>query len=328
MDTISVVRRTALGLTGAMAALALMLSQAHAGVAVHGADETLSRFCRQEAGKLWFVLPSGSRYELVTSTADPAIANPGDGQFHPFDDTEVSRALSEVRYPLGSIAVDVFVLPYPRREVLQSAAGPGVIVLAPGVRPIAAEVQPSVVAHELGHVVHRALMPDADLETWSRYRSMRGIADETVFHPAAIHANRPNEIFAEDFRALFGGSLANYSGTIENSALTPPGQVAGLDDFMVGLSVQPLASGGILRAVPNPSRDALRVEWAGADPSPVEVFDASGRRIRTVPAVAHNGGWTAAWDGRDEGGRRVPPAICYARVRGSRAAPITVVRVR
>jgi hypothetical protein len=36
------------------------------------------------------------------------------------------------------------------------------------------------------------------------------------------HAQRPREIFAEDFRYLFGSDEAVFSGGIENDELSPP----------------------------------------------------------------------------------------------------------
>src|SRR5262245_4553 len=203
------------------------------GLVIHDAAETLSEWCdRDSLGRLWLELPGGARFELVTSTSDPAIANPGDGFFHPFDAAEIHAAVGSTRFPMSTIHADIFVLPYPRRQGLESAAGPGLVLLAPGVRPLSREQQHSELVHELGHVVHHALLPDTDLEGWSAYRSIRGITDETIYAATAVHADRPHEIFAEDFRALFGDALATYSGTIENASLSPPEQVAGLQDFM------------------------------------------------------------------------------------------------
>ena len=327
----SIIHCAGIGVAGSVAALSLMIAKAHGSVVVHGASEVLNSFCRQEDGRLWLLLPTGARHELITSTWDPAIANPGDGRFHPFDEAEVSRALDQVSYPLGSIRVDVYLLPYPRRDVLESAAGPGIVLLAPGVLDLAPEVQHATVTHEFGHVVHRALMPDSDLERWARYRQLRGLIDETVFHPAAPHANRPHEIFAEDFRALFGGAPANYSGTIENPSLALPGQVPGLRDFMLGVAAGaagPAVVAGTLRADPSPGGDLVRFGWRGVDAAPVELFDVSGRRVRTLWPNGSDGVWAATWDGRDDQGRPLPSAIWFARVRGSNAPPIRVARLR
>src|SRR5436309_4522093 len=179
---------------------------------IHDAASTLRDYCSTSTdGRLWFTLPDGPSFELVTSTQDPAILNPGDGAFHPFDVAEVQAALSSVRFPLGTIGAEVFILPYPRRVQIESAAGRGVILLSPGVRPLSTEHQHAEFVHELGHVVQYALMPDGD-PRWSEYRSLRAIGDASRYSALSAHADRPHEIFAEDFRALFGGATANYSG--------------------------------------------------------------------------------------------------------------------
>ena len=67
-------------------ALSATISSRAPGIVIHDADETLARYCRFEDGLLWLVLPSGSRFELVTSTADPSITKPGDGSFHSVSD--------------------------------------------------------------------------------------------------------------------------------------------------------------------------------------------------------------------------------------------------
>src|SRR5262245_40734798 len=129
-----------------------------AGLVIHDATETVRDYCRFEDGKLWLVLPGGSRWELVTSTADPLIPNPGDGTFHPFDEHELQAALGELSYPVHGLSAEVFILPYPRRASLESAAGPGLILLSPGVRALSPEHQHSEFVHELGHVVQLELL--------------------------------------------------------------------------------------------------------------------------------------------------------------------------
>src|SRR5215471_3377501 len=202
-----------------------------AGLLIHDAGETLRDYCRSEGGRLYLELPGGSRWELITSTTDPAITNPGDGSFHSFERSEVNAALAEVRFPLHQVSAEVFILPYPRRLSLESAAGPGLILLTPGVRPLSREHQHSEFVHELGHVVQYALFPDADTKGWSAYAHMRGI-DAARFNASAAHADRPHEIWAEDFRALFGGASATSNGTIENATISYPTLVQGLESFM------------------------------------------------------------------------------------------------
>lgn len=287
------------------------------GIVFHDAAETLASFCSNDAeGRLWLRLPGGQRFELVTTTSDPVIVNPGDGAFHTFSISEVQSALAGIRYPLDGVTADVFILPYPRRSGLESAAGPHLILLSPGVRPLSREHQHAELAHELGHVVQYARMADTDVAAWERYRRLRGIVDETQYHASSTHADRPHEIFAEDFRALFADALANYSGTIENSTLEPPSEVAGLPEFMRDLAGAP-ALAVRLSAIPNPTRGALTFSRAGSSGAPIDLFDAAGRRLSTLAPLATAGGARWSWDGRDATGSPVAPGVVFARERGA-----------
>lgn len=294
-------------------------------IVIHDASETLRDWCRLDAqGVLWLVLPGGASFELVTSPSDPAISNHGDGSFHAFDAGEVHAALAAVRYPLAGLAADVYILPYPRRAGLTSAAGPGLILLSPGVYPVPREQQHAEFDHELGHVVHYARLPDQDATDWDRYRALRGIGDFSVYSYASAHADRPHEIFAEDFRALFGGALANSTGSIENLALRPPAQVAGLADFMLSLSGMPLSV--TLGVRPNPARGPLVFSRKGTATVALDLFDLAGRHLATVAPEAVDGSVRWSWDGRDESGRRAGPGVVFARVRdGSASVRVTLL---
>jgi hypothetical protein len=294
-------------------------------IVIHDALETLRGWCHSDSrGVLWLVLPGGTSFELVTSAADPAITNHGDGSFHSFDAAEVRAALAAVRYPLDGVAADVFILPFPRRAGLTSAAGPGLILLSPGVYPVPREQQHAEFDHELGHIVHYARMPDQDVASWDRYRTLRGITDSSTYSSQSLtHADRPHEIFAEDFRALFGDALANSTGNIENDSLTPPTQVRGLADFILSLTGAPLTV--TLGVHPNPARGPVIFSRKGSTAVALDLFDLAGRRLATVtPEVgADRQRWS--WDGRDESGRRVGPGVVFARVRdGSASARVTL----
>lgn len=335
MDALSLVRRMSLGIAGTGVGVCLLALIARAdemagtptrrsGFVVHDAAQTLAQFCStDESGTLWLTLPGGNRYELLTSTA--LLPNPGDGSFHPFDAPVVAAALAGIRYPMSGVSAEVFILPYPRRDALESAAGPGLILLAPGVRPLAREQQHAILAHELGHVVQQALMPDHDLESWQRYRTLRGIVDEVRFSATSPHADRPHEIFAEDFRALFGDPLATANGSIENATLADPSAVSGLDVFLRELAGPVLA--GRLVATPNPSRGAVALVRSGSDARTVDLFDVRGRRIASVPPTPAKGGWVWNWDGVDSTGKSLTRGVLFARERGTTtpATRITIV---
>src|SRR5439155_3419753 len=110
---------------------------------------------------------------------------------------------------------------------------------SPGVWEIPVTTQHAEVVHELGHVIQYQRMPDADGTNWQRYRALRGIADGGIYNAAAPHADRPHEIFAEDFRTLFGGTLAVTAAAIENNQLPSPDGVPGLESFIAALQTTP-----------------------------------------------------------------------------------------
>ncbi len=298
-------------------------------IVIHDAAETLRDWCRPDGrGGLRLQLPGGASFELVTSVTDTVIANRGDGAFHSFALVEVRAALAAVRYPLAGIAADVFILPYPRREGLCSAAGPGLILLSPGVYPLPASQQHSEFLHELGHVVQYARLPDRSVSEWDRYRALRGISDASVYSASAPHADRPHEIFAEDFRALFGDPLACANAGIENPTLVPPAQVPGLATFLLELPVPPAEP--VMSVRPNPARGPLVFSASGWSPALLDVFDVAGRRLVTLRPETTATGVRWLWDGLDEAGHRVGPGVVFARARGARAssqAPAPALRV-
>lgn len=338
MEPVHFLRRATQSVLGASLAATLLVAAAHgselpatgdaSGLVIHNPAETFKHYCVEQDGHLWLVLPGGARYELVTSTADAAIANPGDGSFHPFDEDQVRAALAAVRYPVGTVAADVFLLPYPRRGGLESAAGPGLILLSPGVRPLSVQQQHAEFIHELGHVVQYSRIPDGDADGWTHYRELRGIGDASVYNAGAPHADRPHEIFAEDFRALFGGDLANYSGTIENSRLAAPATVNGLTDFMRDLAGAAAGwTGTALACYPNPSIDAVSFARGSGAAVPLDVYDIAGRRLATLQPTAAIGVTTWRWDGRDLSGAPVGPGVFFARARDG-AGTLRVTRIR
>jgi len=337
METRSFIGRTLVGALGTLVGAAALAVAAHAseiaapvsshGFVIHDPEETLRDFCRLDENLvLWLELPNGVRFELVTSTTDAVIMNSGDGSFHPFDETEVRAALAGVRFPLEHVGAEIFLLPYPRRSGLESAAAPGLILLAPGVLPLSAEHQHAELAHELGHVVQYALMPDAALADWATYRSLRGIQDVSLYNASSVHSDRPHEIFAEDFRSLYGDPLANYSGTIENSTLALPAQVPGLRTFMDVLAGAASLTNALI-ASPNPARGPVAFARRGARAAPLDLFDVAGRPIATLRPTVSGDAVTWSWDGRDPAGRPVHPGVVFARVRGERgnAARVTLL---
>jgi hypothetical protein len=188
-------------------------------------------------GSLFFIDPIGARWRLATSTADPVISNPGAGSFYPVDEAPILALLETIPDVfLAPLTIEIYILPYPRAGSLSSSADSRAIYLSPGTYPYTSEQIASLVSHELGHAVQRALLPDTDTQGWAAYAAMREIEDVAVFRPDARHADRPHEIFAEDFRVLFGGELAAGDGSVENHAVEPPNMVPGLKAFIYNLA--------------------------------------------------------------------------------------------
>ena len=79
---------------------------------------------------------------------------------------------------------------------------------------------------------------------------------------------------------------------------------------------------------PDPLRHLVSFVLAGSS-SPVErldIFDASGRRVRSIPAGPGSASpGRLEWNGSDESGRAVPPGLYMVRTRSGRS--IRVVRV-
>ena len=262
-------------------------------------------------------------YGLVTSTDDPIIANKGDGSFHPMRLDAVSAALRDIQIDDARLRVRIFVLPFPRREVMDSSARDDVIMLTPGVRPVSEQHVHFTVAHEIGHSYQYQWLPDHDTVLWGQYSDLRDIADAATYHAGAIHKNRPHEIFAEDFRFLFGGALATASGTIENDMLALPEHVDGLEEFLVGLpearrAAAPLAP----RLVPMPNpfnpETVIRVQFAedpGARNILLRIFDAQGHLVRRLwSGVTGSREVAVRWNGSGDTGKPVASGVYFARV--------------
>lgn len=149
---------TGLGLC--LTVLAGLPRSASSAVVVHGPEEVLKSWTVSSAGRLFFRDPDGKLYEFVTDVADAAILNKGDGRFHTFDEADVLDAVDAVEYPLDELDIDLFVLPYPRRGLLDSSAGRASIYLSPGVTSYQDFQVHAVVAHEIGHLVHNQLMDE------------------------------------------------------------------------------------------------------------------------------------------------------------------------
>jgi hypothetical protein len=83
---------------------------------------------------------------------------------------------------------------------------------------------------------------------------------------------------------------------------------------------------------PNPAAHGALVSYYLAEPSRVSVavYDAMGRRIKTLETGPRNKGWHEVnWEGTDNGGREISSGVYFVRLRAGSATfgkKLTVVR--
>ena len=298
-------------------------------------EDVMALTSKDADGRLILQLPGGMVYELVDDILDCEIVNKGDGSFHPVSVDWVVDALAKVDVSGArmSIPVNVYVLPLPRSGFLSSSACGGNIFLSPGVYEVSRSVVACTATHELGHVFQQHFAPERSGENWPTYLKLRGIEDEAVYSAYGPRMNRPVEIFAEDFRYLFGGSEACYSGKIENPDLPDPDVVKGLEEFFVALvapveivdAAPPGAAPLSLSNYPNPFNPSttIRVARNGSAPADGVEVDVSIYRIdgSLVTNLSHGhfaeNEFSMPWDGRDARGNAVASGVYLYAVRSA-----------
>ncbi|MCA9754791.1 MAG: hypothetical protein KDA27_03245 [Candidatus Eisenbacteria bacterium] len=284
------------------------------GVVVIPADEVLKdHTVTAPDGTLLFTDRDGVTWRLITDPEDPEITNPSVSGFYPADWNAVVSTLDALPdHFLWTVDCVVYVLPYPRSGALSSSAADRAIYLSPGVQPLEdGPVLRSTVVHEYGHAVHYALLPDDD-PRWDEYRKLRGIEDDSVFYASAAHAYRPHEIFAEDFRVLFGDPVAAGDGSVENPELDSPQYDADLIAFFESLpglgATADVAEARVPQASwqvfpnPVPLRGRVQLERTGGEAAVdggggmrALLVDASGRRAGELQlAPDGTGRWSAS----------------------------------
>lgn len=287
---------------------------------VYSAEYLASRLTTYQ-GSPAIELPDGRLIPVITDVGDASIPNKGDGAFHPFTAELVDRALNAVSHPRLPLDARIYLLPYPRRGVLASSTSGNEIFLSPHVLDIDPVVAAYIVAHELGHVFHNRYLPSGS-SLWREYRAVRGIADETTFNDSAAHAYRPREIFAEDFRVLFGGRDAYFGGHVENTSITEPEAVAGLKSFYLAAATSRADARMGATCSPNPFNPATEIRITvpvdandGSERVSVRVYSVTGALVRDLYDGNAAGDLAVQWDGRDNRGNTVASATYYAQIR-------------
>jgi hypothetical protein len=294
--------------------------------------EALNQLTDLESGRSVLSLDDGLSLTLITDINDPLIINKGDGQFHPIRSDYVVDCLEQIEYPSIDLDVEIYILPYPRVDQISSAASGRRIFLSPQVLEISREGAAYIVAHELGHVFQYRYLPEQLEDRWDRYRDIRGIEDEVRYSNVARHADRPREIFAEDFRVLFGGPDAYFGGRVENPELPSPVAVTGLEDFFLTLTTAAgLPDIVSLDNYPNPfnPQTEIRVRLGDRFASTggtvaVRIFDVTGALVRDLFHARPNGSeLRVTWDGRDGKGNQVASSTYFGVVEAGSARKTT-----
>ncbi|MDD4856628.1 MAG: hypothetical protein PHD74_00830 [Candidatus Krumholzibacteria bacterium] len=297
-------------------------------IRLYSPKNVLEMSTRDGDGRLILTLSDGVKYELIDDICDPRIVNRGDGSFHPVNEEWVIDALGKVDVSGEKIkmSVNVYVLPFPRSGLLASSSCDDCIFLSPGVREIARRAVACTATHEFGHVFQGHFAPEGSGGRWADYLRIRGLKDSAVYSVDASHMNRPAEIFAEDFRYLFGGAEACSSGKIENCEIPLPDAVSGLREFFVALVEpagfeEPLA----LSNYPNPFNPSTTIRVALASLAPekrgeidLAIYRADGSLVRNLYRGAVSGDeLTVTWDGRDGRGMPVSSGMYFYAVRSA-----------
>lgn len=268
-------------------------------IRVYPPEEVLG-FCQERGGVTYIHFPGARRWKMEG----------GQDTYHAMSVEDVVDALRAIEFPVEAIDMHILVLPVPRSDQPNSSAEGNVVFLSPGRVPYQTEHIHYTVTHEIGHVVHYLFMPDSRYDLWRAYADLRGV-DYSAGLADADHAYRLHEIFAEDFRVLFGGDIARFGGRVENHEITPPEEVEGLDEFF--LSLLDGWTGGVrLYAYPNPFETTVILRGIGFDEGidfgAVSVSDVAGRMIRLL-GTRDAQGHEVVWDGRNGQGQPVGPGV-------------------
>ena len=285
---------------------------------------------RDAVGNLVFTPEGGGYYFLIEDVDDPEISNKGAGEFFPMNPDYVLEALREIGVGGRRLEMhlDIYVLPMPRSGIMSSSTNGKQVFLSPGVWEISGTTTATVVTHEFGHCYQKFYLPVGSGDEWTGYLSMRGILEDPAYSEVAAHMFRPSEIFAEDFRVLFGGYLAANSAAVENPYLVQPGEVIGLKEFIASTAGEPVLAyvkpgDNVIASIgnyPNPFNPVttIRAEFSGmidrGDVS-VRIYAADGSLVRDLWSGTFTGDSIERdWDGFNRQGAPATSGVYFYRI--------------
>lgn len=205
-------------------------------IKIHDVTASKEQIIVEENDKLllkqdWY----GLRFEINSSNT--CYTKYGIKRIKPVDIKEYERALRQVDFDLSLIGeynvyfLDCILEDYSKTMAL-SFKDDSVVVFGTCKKMSKQEIH-KIAVHELGHEIDFKLMNE---EKWQEYKRIRGIENtEIYFNSSKIYSNRPQEIFAEDFRLIFGGELARRLPHL-NSSLGDPNSNPELIKFFKNLA--------------------------------------------------------------------------------------------
>lgn len=174
-----------------------------------------------------------------------------------------------------------------------------------------------------GEIVSHAMRWLADRVEYRAWRGASGDeSDATLIHAwtyAGPHVPRPEQPRLHlNLWKLGGTPAAAQEVVVRDFHFVPEGGLSAVGDEP-GSGAPAAAAGRLLYAAPNPfnPQTAILFELSRAGRIVCDVFDLTGRRVRTL-AAGHFpvGEHRVTWDGRDDGGRALASSIYLVQLRG------------
>ncbi len=265
------------------------------GITVYPPDDVW-KYCSVDGGEL--VIRFKGAYPWALEQAK--------GPIFPMDEDEVIDAIKQINFPLDRVIADVLILPLIRIEIRRSSTEGSLVFLSPGTSPYSREHIHYTTVHEIGHVVQHLLMPGEAKHLWKEYLGLRGLEENADNIPPKVL----RELFAEDFRMLFGGDLARFNGVSAMKDFESPEKVPGLVEFMLKLSDRGFS--GPINVSPNPFSDVVSFDFDhwNLGETRLKIFDAQGRFVTEIGLDPIFKG-RASWNGNSSSGEEVAPGVYF-----------------